>query len=251
MDILHMYLREVGRYPVLSREEEAHCAEKAKEGDGEALETLMLSNLRFVVTMAAKYRNLGLPLVDLINEGNTGLIKALKRFDPKRGLRFVSFARWWIRHYMLKALFEQTSAVRLPLRYASDLIGGGGAAGKKLEEMKNAYRPLSLDQFISENESSDTVVTLIGSDRYDTPEEAALKSDVSEQVGAAMERLKPMERQILRWRFGFDGSKPLTLSEIGLRCSLTKERIRQIMHAAMSKIRYPLEKRQIHEYVST
>jgi RNA polymerase primary sigma factor len=249
MDILRIYMNQLEKCRVLSRGEEERCAREAKNGDEKAVEKLIVSNLKFVVAMAMKYRNLGLPLGDLINEGNIGLIKALKRFDPDRGLRFVSFARWWIRHYILKAVFEQSSSIRLPLRYASSIIRGGGGKGK-LEELRRVYKPLSLDQLLSDEGDSETVMAFVGSERYGPPEEQLMKGAMSELIEDAMLKLKPIEREVLRRRYGLDGREPLTLHEIGKRQGLTKERIRQIMYAALAKIRYPMEKREIQVFVN-
>ena len=221
MDILRIYMNQLEKCRVLSRGEEKRCAREAKNGDEKAVEKLIVSNLKFVVAMAMKYLNLGLPLGDLINEGNIGLIKALKRFDPDRGLRFVSFARWWIRHYILKAIFEQSSSIRLPLRYASSIIRGGGEKGK-LEELRRVYKPLSLDHLLSDEGDSETVMAFVGSERYGPPEEQLMKGAMSELIEDAMLALKPIEREVLRRRYGLDGREPLTLHEIGKRQGLTR-----------------------------
>jgi RNA polymerase primary sigma factor len=118
---VQIYLKQIEGINVLSREEEAHFARKAAKGDKAAKDKLITSNLRFVVSIAVKYQNLGLPLMDLINEGNMGLIRAVDKFDVEKGFKFISYARWWIRHYILKAIFEQSTSIKLPLKYATHL----------------------------------------------------------------------------------------------------------------------------------
>jgi RNA polymerase primary sigma factor len=248
--ILHIYIDQLKKFRVLSREEELVRARKAKQGDRSSTETLILSNLRFVVSLAVKYQHLGLPLTDLINEGNIGLMKAIDKFDPERGLRFISFARWWIRHYILKAVFEQTSSIRIPLRYASRITDGIGSNGKPREKLLDFYRPLSLDQLLSDDENSESVMAFVGSEQYGLPEDKLMRDSMTEVIQDAMRKLKPIEKEILCCRYGLDGAEPLTLREIGKRYNLTKERIRQIMHKALEKLKYPMEKREILAYVS-
>jgi RNA polymerase primary sigma factor len=200
--------------------------------------------------MAVKYQRLGLPLTDLISEGNIGLIKAIDKFDPERGLRFISFARWWIRHYILKAVFEQTSSIRIPLRYASRIARADVSHGKPKDKLLDFYRPLSLDQLLSDDENSESVMAFVGSEKYGLPEDELMRGSMTEAIREAMSKLKPIEKEVLRCRYGLDGMEPLTLCEIGRRYNLTKERIRQIMHKALEKLKYPMEKREILAYVS-
>jgi RNA polymerase primary sigma factor len=248
--ILSMYIHQLRKVSVLTREQELVHARRAKGGDRSSAETLILSNLRFVVSVAVKYQRLGLPLTDLISEGNIGLIKAIDKFDPERGLRFISFARWWIRHYILKAVFEQTSSIRIPIRYASRIARAGGSYGQPKDKLLDFYRPLSLDQLLSDDENSESVLALVGSEKYGLPEDKLMRDSMTEAIGEAMGKLKPIEKEVLRCSYGLDGMEPLTLCEIGRRCNLTKERIRQIMHKALEKLKYPMEKREILAYVS-
>jgi RNA polymerase primary sigma factor len=248
--ILSIYINQLKKIGVLTRDQELTHARRAKGGNRKSAETLILSNLRFVVSMAVKYQRLGLPLTDLINEGNIGLIKAIDKFDPERGLRFISFARWWIRHYILKAVFEQTSSIRIPLRYASRITGGNGSDGKPKDKLLDFYRPLSLDQLLSDDENSESVLSFVGSEKYGLPEDKLMRDSMTQVIREAMRKLKPIEKEVLRCRYGLDGMEPLTLCEIGKRYNLTKERIRQIMHKALEKLKYPMEKREILAYVS-
>lgn len=248
--ILNIYINQLKKIRVLTRDEELTHARRARGGNRKSAETLILSNLRFVVSMAVKYQRLGLPLTDLISEGNIGLIRAVGKFNPEKGLRFISFARWWIRHYILKAVFEQTSSIRIPLRYASRITGGDGTSHKPREKFLDFYRPLSLDQLLSEDDNSESVMAFVDSKKYGLPEDQVMKDSMSEVIRDAMRKLKPIEKEILRCRYGLDGLEPLTLREIGRRYNLTKERIRQIMHKALEKLKYPMEKREIVAYVS-
>ena len=141
---VQIYLKQIEGIKVLTREEEARVARKAAKGDKSAKEKLITSNLRFVVSIAVKYQNLGLPLMDLINEGNMGLIRAVDKFDVEKGFKFISYARWWIRHYILKAIFEQSTSIKLPLKYATQISKRDTEEGETemVQKLKQIYRPV-------------------------------------------------------------------------------------------------------------
>jgi RNA polymerase primary sigma factor len=247
---VQIYLKQIENIPVLSREEEESVALKAAEGDQMAKEKLIISNLRFVVSIAVKYQNLGLPLMDLINEGNMGLIRAVEKFDVSKGFKFISYARWWIRHFILKAIFEQSTSIKLPLKYATQLSKKDNLDEDELvQKLRQIYRPVSLDQKLSDDNNSDTIVDLVDSSNYDLPEKIVMENNLKEIIEEVMFKLKPIERDVISRHFGLDGKTPLTLKEIGEKYNLTKERIRQIEHSALDKLRYPMKKKKVLDFV--
>jgi RNA polymerase primary sigma factor len=247
---VQIYLKQIEKIRVLSRTEELQCARKAAKGDKKEKERLIVSNLRFVVSIAVKYQNLGLPLIDLINEGNMGLIRAVDKFDVEKGYKFISYARWWIRHFILKAIFEQSTAIKLPLKYATQLSSREEFSDTELvARLKQIYRPVSLDQKLSEDNNSDTILDLVDSDSYEQPEKTVLEGNLKEIINEVLEKLKPIERDVISRHFGLNGKRPLTLKEIGEKYNLTKERIRQIEHTALDKLKYPMAKKKIMDFV--
>ena len=247
---VQIYLKQIENIPVLTRPQEEVCATKVSKGDRREKERLIVSNLRFVVSIAVKYQNLGLPLMDLINEGNMGLLRAVEKFDVTKGFKFISYARWWIRHFILKAIFEQSTAIKLPLKYATQLSKRDDAEDTDtVKKLKKIYRPVSLDQKLSEDNNSDTIMDLVDDSKYDLPEQRAIEENLKEIIEEVMQKLKPIEQDVISRHFGLNGKRPLTLKEIGERYNLTKERIRQIEHTALDKLRYPMRKRRIMDFV--
>ncbi len=247
---VQIYLKQIEKISVLTREEEEVCARKAARGDKAAKDKLITSNLRFVVSIAVKYQNLGLPLMDLINEGNMGLIRAVGKFDVEKGFKFISYARWWIRHYILKAIFEQSTSIKLPLKYASQLSKKDDLDDTEMvKKLKKIYRPVSLDQKLSDDNNSDTILDLVDDSKYDLPDKVVFEQSLREIIDDVMTKLKPIERDVIKRHFGLNGKRPLTLKEIGEKYNLTKERIRQIEHTALDKLRYPMEKRKVLDFV--
>lgn len=247
---VQIYLKQIENIPVLTRGEEEICAKKVTKGDRREKERLIVSNLRFVVSIAVKYQNLGLPLMDLINEGNMGLLRAVDKFDVTKGFKFISYARWWIRHFILKAIFEQSTSIKLPLKYATQLSKRDELEDTyAVQKLKKIYRPVSLDQKLSEDNNSDTIMDLVDDSKYDLPEKRAIEENLKEIIDEVMTKLKPIERDVISRHFGLNGKRPLTLKEIGERYNLTKERIRQIEHTALDKLRYPMRKRKIMDFV--
>jgi RNA polymerase primary sigma factor len=248
---VQIYLKQIEGIRVLSRSEEGAVARRAAKGDKAAKDKLITSNLRFVVSIAVKYQNLGLPLMDLINEGNMGLIRAVSKFDVEKGFKFISYARWWIRHYILKAIFEQSTAIKLPLKYATQLSKRENEDHdtETVQKLRQIYRPVSLDQKLSEDTNSDTILDLVDDGRYELPEKVMLQKNLREIINDVMTKLKPIERDVISRHFGLNGKRPLTLKEIGEKYNLTKERIRQIEHTALDKLRYPMLKRKVLDFV--
>jgi RNA polymerase primary sigma factor len=251
--LVDTYLHEIERVPVMSREDEVRCAKRAEAGDEKAREQLVLANLRFVVSIAVRYQNLGLPILDLINEGNIGLMKAAEKFDWRRDVKFISYARWWIRHYILRALFEQRNIIKLPFKYAPQLSAsndGDPNVPPAVRKLQRFTRPSSLDVSLSVEEESETVVDMV-EDTKDLPvEEKLLSVHLKEKINRCLDKLKPVERSVINWHFGLNGERSMTLREIGERFNLTKERIRQIEKAGLEKVRYSMEQFELFDFLS-
>ena len=269
-EVLSIYLAEINRIPLISHEEEYELAVKAKNGDKAAREKLIRSNLRFVVSVAKKFRGQGLPLSDLINEGNIGLITALDKFEPEKGYHFISYAVWWIRQSIMKAISEKGRTVRLPLNRANELmqiqkaqkalIHDRETTDPSIEEIAEAtgldsslvsdlltisQDIVSIDSPVKKGEESDTALGEFIEDESDGPEKQVMDSALREEVRALLTRLSDKERDIIELRYGLGGEKPMSLKEIGVRYSLTKERIRQIEKRALEKLRAYSEEKDV------
>ncbi|RLD93419.1 MAG: RNA polymerase sigma factor RpoD/SigA [Aquificota bacterium] len=274
-EALSSYLKRISKYPVLSREEEIELARKAQEGDREALKKLIESNLRFVVSVASKYRGYGIPIMDLINEGNLGLIQAAKRFDPERGVKFISYAVWWIKQAIMQALAEQSGAVRLPLKQAgvllrirnkfeelSQKLGREPTTEELAEELhmdandiedilRVARIHLSLESPINRDEDEDTTfLDLMEEEKMPSTEEQMLKWSLSTQIQDLLKELKPREALILRCRFGLDTEKPMTLEEVGKMLGISRERVRQLEARALDKLKKIAVARRLEDYLN-
>ena len=273
-DVLSIYLKEINRIPMISHEEENELALKAKAGDKRAREKLINSNLRFVVTVAKKYQGQGLPLEDLINEGNLGLLTALEKFEPEKGYHFISYAVWWIRQSILKAVCEKSRAVRLPLNRANELfqiqkiqktlIHESGSSDVSVDDIaaESGLEPdlirdllavsremVSFDAPVaSKGEISDSKVGDFIEDDKMGPEEEVMQSSLKEDVETLLSTLTEKERDIIILRFGLHDTKPMSLKEIGDLYGLTKERIRQIEKRAIDKMKMPARYRLIESY---
>jgi RNA polymerase primary sigma factor len=249
-NVVQIYLKQIENIKVLTRKEEELCAKKAAIGNQKEKERLIVSNLRFVVSIAVKYQNLGLPLMDLINEGNMGLIRAVGKFDVSKGFKFISYARWWIRHFILKAVFEQSTSIKLPLKYATQLSKNDNInETETVQKLKQVYRPVSLDQRLSDDSNSDTILDLVDGTDYENPDKVVMDRSLKEIINDVLLKLKPIERDVISRHFGLNGKQPLTLKEIGEKYNLTKERIRQIEHTALDKLKYPMRKRKALDFV--
>ncbi len=269
---IEKYLEEIGNYSPLSPEEEIELARRIRQGDTQALDKLVKANLRFVISVAKEYQGQGLPLQDLISEGNLGLIKAAQRFDETRGFKFISYAVWWIRQSILQALAEQSRVVRLPLNRvgAINKVGRTYEALEKrfgrepsmeeiAEEMemtafevadvlKTSARHLSLDEPFKE-EDGNSLLDVIASDRYSPPDEDLMKESLQVEIEKVLSTLKPREAEIIRLYFGLDGDRPLTLEEIGEHFKLTRERVRQIKEKALRRLRHRSRLEPLRKYL--
>jgi RNA polymerase primary sigma factor len=270
---LDVYLHEINRTPLLSREQEQQLARRIRKGDKSALDQLVKANLRFVVSIAKQYSNQGLPLEDLINDGNLGLIKAAHRFDEKRGYKFISYAVWWIRQAMLQSLAEHSRIVRLPLNRAGTLYRIGKASRQldqelgrapsakeiakrlKLSEeevedtMHIANTHVSLDDPYSSDQDDTSLVDYLQDDNAPMPDEETYERALSDDMEKALGTLSERERLILSMYFGINGEEPLTLEEIGKELGLTRERIRQIKEKAIIRLRHSSRAKFLQGYM--
>ena len=274
-NVLSMYLKDINKVSLLSREEETDLALKAKAGDKAAKDRIVNANLRFVVNVAKKYQNHGLDLPDLISEGNIGLLTAVDRFDVSKGYHFISYAVWWIRQAILKAICEKSRAIRLPLNRANELVQIEHArklmTGDKTEEqefaevarmlkmdkqhvreMVNISRDMiSLDAQVASSDNDRTSVSdFIEDERYDNPDEEAVSNAMKRDIGKVLNTLKPNEAKVLSLRYGLNGTRPMSLKEVGDTCNLTKERIRQIEKHAIVRMRHPRRMQRLEAYIA-
>ena len=261
-EVLSTYLKAIDKIPLLTYEEEYDLALKAKNGDKKARERLINSNLRFVVSVAKKFRGQGIPLEDLINEGNIGLMTAVDKFEPEKGYHFISYAVWWVRQAILKALAEQSRPVRLPLNRSNELIQIVRAKNELLKSGENSdpsaediaektglernlvkslmditREMISFDSPIKGDEEGDSSYFDFVEYKSQTPEEDVVNHMMEKDVRSLLGVLGDKERDIIEKRYGFNGREPMSLKAIGDEYNLTKERIRQIEKSALEKLR--------------
>jgi len=271
---LDRYLQEIGRVELISAEEEVKLAKLIRDGDKIALERLTKANLRFVVSVAKQYQNQGLTLSDLINEGNVGLIKAAKRFDEKRGFKFISYAVWWIRQSILQALAEQARIVRLPLNKIGTInkinrafstleqhlerppsaIELADFLDVSLEEVKqsmqNNGRHVSMDApLVDGDDSSSSMYDVLPNDSLPGPDKVLLAESLRKEIERSLSTLTSREGDVVRLYFGLNGKHPITLEEIGERFELTRERVRQIKEKAIRRLKHSSRSRMLQSYL--
>jgi len=270
---LDQYLKEISAYPLLTREQEVELAGRIRIGDEGALDKLVRSNLRFVVSVAKKYQNQGVALGDLINEGNLGLIRAAHKFDETKGIKFISYAVWWIRQAILQALAEQSRIVRVPLNRAGTLHRIGKRSSALLQELGReptveeiadgldlshdevertlaiSQTHLSLDAPLTPGEDNRLLDYL--PDQFGRgPEEETYDKALTDVVDEALESLKEREAKVLRLYFGLDGQEPMTLEEIGSLLGITRERVRQIKERALVRLRHASRARFLETFIT-
>ena len=262
-----LYLREISQVPLLTPRDEVKLAGQSKRGNKKAREKMITANLRLVVKIAHDFGNYGLPLLDLISEGNIGLMKAVERFDPKKGGKLSTYASWWIKQSIKRALANQSKTIRLPVHLVDkigkirrvaaqmteelgheptteELAEELGLPVAKVAHLKNvAVRPASLDAKISADDDT-AFGDLVGDDRAEDPFEALRDKDLQGEVGDLLDALDPRERKIIGFRFGLDGGRERTLEEVGHKFGVTRERIRQLQNIALLKMRKALRKRE-------
>jgi RNA polymerase primary sigma factor len=268
---LAMYLREINRIPLLTREEEDLCAREAAEGSQEAQNRLISANLRFVVNVAKKYQGQGIPLEDLIGEGNLGLFNAIKRYDVDKGYHFISYAVWWIRQAILKAICEKSRMIRLPLNRVNELVQIEKARKfvqeedsevkevAKLLDMDSGHVEdlisisrdmISLENPLYNEKDSSTLGDFIEASNYRSPDAQAMDSALRDDIENILNRLEEREAEVIRFRYGLGREAPLSLKEIGDRFNLTKERIRQIEKKALKRLQHPAARKVLETYVA-
>jgi RNA polymerase primary sigma factor len=264
---IRIYLREIGQIQLLTPQEEIDLAARIKKGDREARTLMIKANLRLVIKIAHDYANLGLPILDLISEGNIGLMKAVERFDPAKGGKLSTYAAWWIKQSIKRALANQSKTIRLPVhlvdkiskmnRVASqmseelgreptddELAEEVGLSNSTVSQLKTAsIRPTSLNAPINDDDSSEFGET-VGDEDARTPFELLRDKNLRDELSDLLEALDGRERVIIFQRFGLDGARPRTLEEVGERLGVTRERIRQIQNIALAKLRQALNKKE-------
>ena len=269
---LSKYLQEISKYEPLSPEKEVELALRVKAGERRALKELTEANLRFVVSVAKDYQGQGLPLTDLINEGNLGLIKAAERFDESRGFKFISYAVWWIRQSVLQALAEHSRIVRLPLNRVGTISKINKASAKleqeferapradelahqldmKITEINDAQRIArrhhSLDTPFSDDEKN-SLLDVINDTNIDDPDKELHMSSLEKEVRNSLDSLKDREKDVIKMYFGIDREYALTLNEIGEEFGLTRERVRQIKEKAIRRLRHKSRSKKLRSYL--
>jgi RNA polymerase primary sigma factor len=268
---LDKYLNDISKEPLLTAEEEVDLAVRAKNGDFQAIEKLIKSNLRFVVSVAKQYQNQGLSLNDLINEGNLGLIKAVKRFDVTKGFKFISYAVWWIRQSILQALAENSRIIRLPPNRIGTLSKVSRTYSEleqeferepspeeiadvlemNVEEIKETFRifqkKISLDAPLLNDDN--TYGETLKNDDSPSPDTELMRESLHKEIESAIKILNQREQEILKLIFGINRDKPLTLEEIGDKFNLTRERVRQIKEKALRKLRRSRISSRLKQYL--
>jgi RNA polymerase nonessential primary-like sigma factor len=260
LDATQLYLGEIGFSPLLSAEEEVYFSRRALKGDEASRKRMIVSNLRLVVKIARRYNNRGLALLDLVEEGNLGLIRAVEKFDPERGFRFSTYATWWIRQTIERAIMNQTRTIRLPIHVVKELnvyLRAARELAQKLDHEPTAEeiaesldkpvhdvsKMLKLNERITSvdtpigGENDKVLLDVIADDRGHGPEEDLQDSDIKLNIVKWLEDLNPKQREVLARRFGLLGYEPSTLENVGIEIGLTRERVRQIQVEALRRLR--------------
>ena len=271
-DPVRMYLKEIGRIPLLSSEEEIELAKRMEEGDEEAKKKLSEANLRLTVSIAKRYSGRGMQFLDLIQEGNLGLIKAVEKFDYRKGYKFSTYATWWIRQSITRAIADQARTIRIPVHMVETMNRVNRTSRRLLQEYgreptpeeiaeamnlpvervleisKISQEPVSLETPIGEEEDSH-LGDFIQDDNVPVPAEAAAQTLLKEQLEKVMDTLSEREQKVLALRFGLEDGKPHTLEEVGREFQVTRERIRQIEAKALRKLRHPTRSRKLRDFL--
>lgn len=263
LDATQLYLGEIGYAPLLSAEEEVFYARRALKGDESSRQRMIVSNLRLVVKIARRYNNRGLALLDLIEEGNLGLIRAVEKFDPERGFRFSTYATWWIRQTIERAIMNQTRTIRLPIHIVKELnvyLRASRELAQKLDHeptaeeiaealdrpVKDVSKMLRLNEKISSvdspfgSDNEKALLDVIPDEKHHGPEDELQDNDVKTSIVDWLQDLNPKQREVLARRYGLLGYEPSTLEDVGVEIGLTRERVRQIQVEALRKIREQL-----------
>lgn len=265
---LQLYLQEIAKTPLLTIEEEVTLARRIRRGDQAARDHMIKANLRLVVKIAMDYKDFGLPLLDLISEGNIGLVKAVERFDPRKGGKLSTYAAWWIKQSIKRALANQSKTIRLPVHLVDKISKMRRTAmaltetlgreptdeelaielaipTSKVAHLKSvSVRPASLDAPVGEDHDSASFGEIVGDENAISPFESLRAKNVTDNLHSMVSNLDPREAEIIKYRFGLDGYDELTLEEVGRKFRVTRERVRQLQNIALSKMRKELA---VHE----
>ncbi|MEN8777517.1 MAG: RNA polymerase sigma factor RpoS [Glaciecola sp.] len=261
LDNTQLYLNEIGFSPLLSAEEEVLHGRKALKGDKDARERMIVSNLRLVVKIARRYKDRGLALLDLVEEGNLGLIRAVEKFDPERGFRFSTYATWWIRQTIERAIMNQTRTVRLPIHVVKELniyLRTARNLAQELDHEPTAEeiadkldvptedvnkmlrlneRIKSVDSYLSHESDGNSLLDILPDSNHSGPEEKNQEDDIKNNIVMWLQELNPKQREVLSRRFGLMGFEPDTLENVGAEIGLTRERVRQIQVEALRRLK--------------
>jgi RNA polymerase primary sigma factor len=272
-DSVRLYLREIGKIPLLTAEEELALAQKVKSGSKKAKDQMAEANMRLVVSIAKRYVGRGLDLLDLIQEGNTGLLRAVEKFDPDRGFKFSTYATWWIRQAITRAIADQARTIRIPVHMVEtinkllrtqrrltqelnreptneEIAAAMEMDVDKVEHIMKIKQDISsLDASVRDDEEDSVLGDFIEDEEAKTPTESASEQLLKEQVKQILGTLTEREQKILKLRFGLEDGKSHTLEEVGQEFSVTRERIRQIEAKALAKLRKHKDTRRLHEYL--
>lgn len=272
-DSVRLYLREIGKIPLLTAEEELALAKKVVSGDKRAKDAMAEANMRLVVSIAKRYVGRGLDLLDLIQEGNTGLLRAVEKFDPERGFKFSTYATWWIRQAITRAIADQARTIRIPVHMVEtinkllrtqrrltqelnreptndEIAAAMDMDVDKVEHIMKIKQDISsLDASVRDDEEDSVLGDFIEDEDQETPSDSASKQLLKEQVKQILNTLTEREQKILKLRFGLEDGKSHTLEEVGQEFSVTRERIRQIEAKALAKLRKNKDTRKLHEYL--
>ncbi len=272
-DSVRLYLREIGRIPLLSAEEELELAHRVVAGEKKAKDQMAVANMRLVVSIAKRYVGRGLDLLDLIQEGNTGLLRAVEKFDPDKGFKFSTYATWWIRQAITRAIADQARTIRIPVhmvetinkllrtqrRLTSELNREptNEEIAKEMEMdldkvehiMKIKQDIHSLDQSVHDEDADSTLADFVEDDAAISPEESATTQLLKEHVAEMLEALSEREQKIVKLRFGLEDGKSHTLEEVGQEFNVTRERIRQIEAKALAKLRKHKDSKKLYDYI--
>ena len=274
-DSVRLYLREIGKIPLLTPEEEADLAKRIVKGDKKAKDKMVESNMRLVVSIAKRYGGRGLDFLDLIQEGNTGLLRAVEKFDPSKGFKFSTYATWWVRQAITRAIADQARTIRIPVHMVETINKVLRTSRKLTSElnreptneeiakeldmepgkidyiMRIKQDIASLDASVGrEGDDEDSVLgDFVEDEERDSPEDSAANQILKEQLSEIILTLTDREQKIIRLRFGIGGGRPHTLEEVGAEFDVTRERIRQIEAKALSKLRKNKDTKKLHEYL--
>lgn len=272
IDTVHLYLKAIGEHKLLSAEDEVRLAKRIERADNEAKNQMIESNLRLVVSIAKRYNDRGVSLLDLIQEGNVGLMRAVEKFDWRRGYKFSTYAAWWIRQGITRAIADQARTIRIPVHLLQN-VNKVAAVRRRLEQeigrpptieevakaldlpeadvkhlMELNADTISLDTPIGSEEGSATIGDVVENDKDQAPEEIVAERLLSEDVDVVLSQLNDRERRVIELRYGISGDEPLTLVEIGKYIGVTRERVRQIEIAAIQKLRRGDETERLRQF---